>query len=645
MIDQGIKPNVIIYNNLIKAFSRVGDWNQALYYLRRMKLDNLQPDTQSFNSAIDACANGEQLFYAEETLRMMKEAKVPMDRITFNSMIKAYTSVKAWQSALEIFNEMEFAGLAPDIHTYNSVINCCIEAKEYQKSEEVFRNMKIQPDVVTITTLLHSCGNLERVGKVFQFLDMFEHYGIQPDQQVFGAALNACVNADASADVAMSVLERAKNSGLEPNAVSLSSLVHLMSKNGRIKEAEDFIDQMADSDIPATVESYNVCIDACTAVPLIKGASVTERLFGAMLKNGIEPDLITYNTMLKLYSEDGNTHRLMGLFSELRAAGIKPSINTYNSIFKGCLQCRKYDQLWSTYEEMKKDGVIPSRSTVDIFLQVSCAQGEAKKAAEYLDLVSTMHPPTMSQYTAILNACCSPLDSNAPLAYSILQQIRRSGRVPYLESYNKVLSACVLKQDLGIAIRTLFQMKAGGQIFSDQTETLIKQIFTPDLWSMTQTAEGLQQKTAEKSLDLFVHTFTSKLKDATLSASTLPSRSSSTKALLSQYFYEKTLLPSLLADKRTAIAANEMLKRKGNWDVFEEEKDAASHSSSSKSKRGSLKNMMTGDDTVDHSVVLLQQKKNVVDDDDDDDDMTTRAVAQKNTSSKLGGADTTSVLL
>ena len=72
--------------------------------------------------------------------------------------------------------------------------------------------------------------------------------------QVFGAALNACANADASADVAMSVLERAKNSGLEPNAVSLSSLVHLMSKNGRIKEAEDFIDQMADSDIPATVE-------------------------------------------------------------------------------------------------------------------------------------------------------------------------------------------------------------------------------------------------------------------------------------------------------------------------------------------------------------------------------------------------------
>jgi len=488
-----IAPTTITFNSMIKAYGNLGKWKQVLAYLKDMEEIGVKPNVNSYNSAINACAKAGQFRHAVDIFKAMERDQIPMDEITFNSMVKACNSVKAWRKALAYLDKMKAKKITPSLHTYNSVIHACVQAKEYERAETLFQEMKMPPDVVTITTLLHSCCTLDRYSKAFYFLSIIEAERIEVDAQVFGAALNALVTAKAPTEDILEVFHRMQQTGLSPNAVTFSSLVKAFSSQGATQDAAfEYLDQMTEAPIPATVEAYNICIDACSAVEADISAEV---LFKRMEQKGIDPDVITYNSLIKIHSLKGNSSRSMELLSRMRAFGVEPSTNSYNGVFKACLKSGNLYQIWNLYEEMSSNNIEPNGTTFDILLRAASQQGNHKKACQFLDLMtSTTKRPSLSNYHAVIYACGSTFDSNPALAFSILQQIRRSGLTPTTNSYNGVLAACVNKQDLTVAIKTLYEMQRQDVPITLKSRRLAMEIITPTLLQVSKGDRSLKKK-------------------------------------------------------------------------------------------------------------------------------------------------------
>ncbi|CAM9890561.1 unnamed protein product, partial [Sphacelaria rigidula] len=53
MRQDGVTPNVINYNLVVRALGRAGRWEQALELLEEMTHDGVEPDQRTFNAAIE----------------------------------------------------------------------------------------------------------------------------------------------------------------------------------------------------------------------------------------------------------------------------------------------------------------------------------------------------------------------------------------------------------------------------------------------------------------------------------------------------------------------------------------------------------------------------------------------------------------
>jgi len=106
-------------------------WEAALSLLRRMQEDGLQPDTQTFSSAISACEAAGQWQRSLGILQCMLDSEKgdPADesvlnQYCFNAAISSCEKGNAWVEALEIYERMKERGgsLKPTIVTLSSLI-------------------------------------------------------------------------------------------------------------------------------------------------------------------------------------------------------------------------------------------------------------------------------------------------------------------------------------------------------------------------------------------------------------------------------------------------------------------------------------------------------------------------------------------
>ena len=77
------------YNSVINACAQGGQLEAAVQWLQAMKEQGIIPDDNSYNSVINACAQGGQVEQATEWLQAMKAQGIKPNIVTYNSVIKA----------------------------------------------------------------------------------------------------------------------------------------------------------------------------------------------------------------------------------------------------------------------------------------------------------------------------------------------------------------------------------------------------------------------------------------------------------------------------------------------------------------------------------------------------------------------------
>lgn len=138
-------------------------------------------------------------------------------------------------------------------------------------------------------------------------LTMMRNDGVEPDGDTYTHLMDMCAKACEAgyiegASVAVSLLEDARGAKVEVGAATFNGLINTLAKGGRYKEAVAVAEEMNAVGVERGIITWNTVMDAVAneaASGRLSGAQAGMEVMQMMGKDGVSPDVTTWNTLLR----------------------------------------------------------------------------------------------------------------------------------------------------------------------------------------------------------------------------------------------------------------------------------------------------------------------------------------------------------
>jgi pentatricopeptide repeat protein len=173
----------------------------------------------------------------------------------------------------------------------------------------------------------------------------------------------------------------------------------------RIDKVFDVFEEMRSKNIPCNTITYNTMLDACAKCCAMDRAS---GLLVAMRESCVEPDIVTYSTIVKGYCSEGDVDRAFSVLEDMKSDDkLAPDEIMYNSILDGCAKQHRIDDALKVLEEMRSTGIVPSNYTLSILVKVLGHARRLNQACRLVEELSAQHGfrPNVQVYTCLVQAC------------------------------------------------------------------------------------------------------------------------------------------------------------------------------------------------------------------------------------------------
>uniref|UniRef100_A0A1D1XU22 Pentatricopeptide repeat-containing protein At3g09650, chloroplastic n=1 Tax=Anthurium amnicola TaxID=1678845 RepID=A0A1D1XU22_9ARAE len=174
------------------------------------------------------------------------------------------------------------------------------------------------------------------------------------------------------------------------DANSLGLLAVAAAKSGALPYALSVVRSMLRSGYLPHVKAWSAVVSRLSAAPddgpaeaLRLFASVTRRVRGvpdAALASEARPDTAAFNAALNASANLGDVRRFAQLFDEMPGAGAQPDVLTYNVVIKLCARAERRDLLVSVLERIIGEGLVPCITTLHSLVAAYVGFGDLETA-------------------------------------------------------------------------------------------------------------------------------------------------------------------------------------------------------------------------------------------------------------------------
>merc|ERR1719198_730015 len=122
----------------------------------------------------------------------------------------------------------------------------------------------------------------------------------------------------------------------------------------------------------------------------------------------VEPDIVTYSTMVKGFCASGDLDKGLELLREMEADGkFAPDEVLYNSLLDGCARQHRLDDALRLLDGMRASNIAPSNYTLSIMVKLL---GRARRLGQAFSMVESLREehglrPNIAVYTCLVQAC------------------------------------------------------------------------------------------------------------------------------------------------------------------------------------------------------------------------------------------------
>ena len=289
------------YNSTLRACKRARPpaHVEARRLLLEMREHGPAPDARTYHEVIAALARAHEWRLAERSFAEMKRSFAgtkPSCRV-YTSLISAYGKGGQWDKARGAFDALLEEGTEVDTGVYNALLSAAVSAAQYREAARVFDRMPedgVRRNVTTYNAVLTSLGRQRRLR----------------DMQLTRNEMRKC--------------------RVEPNETTFSVLITAYGNAGDCQRACQLLDEACESPwVYKSAVVFNSALGACVKAGKI---DLAQRVLRLMRGEGIQPTLVTYNTMLMGASAERNWDEVANMFRELLRSGHAPDAITLDCL-------------------------------------------------------------------------------------------------------------------------------------------------------------------------------------------------------------------------------------------------------------------------------------------------------------------------
>ncbi|KAM3704711.1 hypothetical protein ACJW31_03G026300 [Castanea mollissima] len=280
--------------------------------------------------------------------------------------------------ALGLFDKMLHMHPLPSIVDFTQLLGAIARMKHYSVVITLIRDMgsfRITPSVYTLNVLINCYCQLNRVDFGFSVLATVLKLGYQPTQSTLNTLVKGlCLQGDISG--AVRLVEEMEKKGYQPDVITCGTIVNVLCKIGETSAAIRLLRKLEKGDFETNVVLYNTIIDglckdrlglcnfgwwreATTLLSEMGQRKImpdegmlteAEEVFEVMIQRGIDPDIVTYNSLIDGYCLQNRMDKAVKTFNVI-----------YTILINKHCKSKEIDEAMRLFLEMSNKGMIPNR--------------------------------------------------------------------------------------------------------------------------------------------------------------------------------------------------------------------------------------------------------------------------------------------
>ena len=356
----GIPKSSFLYSAALKGYGRMG-WKDRVEELGKEMLGRRQEvkvDLVAMNSLLDALARCGEVGRAQEILLEMARGR-PVAAAAAPAAESAVVSGSF--SIGEQLGGESFAGAAPAAEPVPALLPALP-----------------RPDLYSYNIVLRALGQTDLGAALGLYRDM-QQEGIQPDVVTINTLVAGCVKTR-NLKRALLILE---SSSVPASVEGYSALLGGLAARGDLREAQEVLEKMIEGGVKPNVRTYTALLQGAAAVGEM---GVVFETFGRMKEQGredaaVRPTVWTYNALMTALAKAGQVQAMLALKDEMTnptagaaagAAAVAPDVVTCNTLLDALLfetDPPRIRQAEALFLEMLEDGPFPDQYTFSILLR------------------------------------------------------------------------------------------------------------------------------------------------------------------------------------------------------------------------------------------------------------------------------------
>lgn len=376
MIDDGITPNLVVCSEAMEACAAEGMFKEAVSLMQKMETMNIRPDMTMINTAIKACCLGGAMEEAEAFATSMKERNMDMDLFTYHTLMMGHTKLGRHNRVLELYEDAILSGTKLDGGVYSLAMLAALNSGMsgmVPRIADKARGAKVPLTEAAYTILMQAFGEVGAADRALACIDTMMEEGLKPNAISYSAAITACRSFPDKVLTLLNRIKEARRLGLlVPNTVLMTAAIDALARGGG---------------------SYSDM-----AVALLRDMEV----------NGPEPNIFTYNTIIRTFANGGRLQEALSVLSSIRSHGLMPDRYTFTTLLLACGHSDENNcgaQVTEVMAKMRAAGVLPDEIAYGAAIDAYRRGGSPLQAIECLhDMHKSNLVPSVAHYNLVLRA-------------------------------------------------------------------------------------------------------------------------------------------------------------------------------------------------------------------------------------------------
>ncbi|KAK6118614.1 hypothetical protein DH2020_047656 [Rehmannia glutinosa] len=301
--------------------------------------------------------------------------KIPISHHSLSSsslyvdLIDIYTNSRALKSGRALHAQLITNGLANSAQFASKLIAFYTRCKQLTVARKVFEEIP----KTNIRGWVALIGSYARNGYYQEAMGMFtemQKQGFKHDIIVLPSVLKACGQlSDRKTG------EKLHAVVFESDAFVMCALIDMYSKCGMVEKAKRVFDVMAEIDLV----SLNTMVSGYVQNGSVKEALV---LVEEMKLLGVKPDIVTWNSLISGFSQANDEVMVRKIFEIMDTEGVKPDVVSWTSVISGLVQNFQSTKAYSAFRQMLQAGLSPTASTISSLLPASANIADLRRGKE-----------------------------------------------------------------------------------------------------------------------------------------------------------------------------------------------------------------------------------------------------------------------